>query len=269
MIIETPAANAADLGLSYWGNFDLFESSSTMKVAETTCHDGKQLFSGGFSTLGIAADQHWIVLKGVVPEGNTVRSVAVEDTPGTIAGWKLGAWRTCGNFAVVQVKNQSVADSVGSKVTQATCPAGKRVVGASAVVFSGGSNVILESFYPDDTLTNVTAIAREHGPGYAGKWDLAVYAMCADFSFPGLELVKQWSVSANNSSSEKSATAVCPPGKVPLGVGAEMDGGGGQVHLREAKIEGGLHSVVVRAVEDKNGYSGNWNLRAHAICAFP
>ena len=64
-------------------------------------------------------------------------------------------------------------------------------------------------------------------------------------------------------------TATCPTGKRVLGTGADLAGGLGQVVLDDIAPNAGLTAVTAFGVEDGNGYSGNWTIRAYAVCANP
>lgn len=64
-------------------------------------------------------------------------------------------------------------------------------------------------------------------------------------------------------------TATCPPGKQLLGGSGAIVGGSGQVYLDGIKPDAALTSVTVEAVEDGDGFTGSWRLRAFAICADP
>jgi hypothetical protein len=49
-------------------------------------------------------------------------------------------------------------------------------------------------------------------------------------------------------------------------VGGEIVGGEGQVRLTEMRATSST-TVTVRAMEDENGFSSNWKVRAYAVCA--
>lgn len=86
----------------------------------------------------------------------------------------------------------------------------------------------------------------------------------ASAAVPGLEIMPP-ATSATNSGSFKSATALCPAGKVVVGTGARITGGGGDVVLDEViPSEGG---VTVGAYEDEDGTAANWSVTAFAVCA--
>ncbi|MFC3890717.1 hypothetical protein ACFOWZ_04475 [Lentzea rhizosphaerae] len=86
----------------------------------------------------------------------------------------------------------------------------------------------------------------------------------ASAAVPGLEIAPP-ATSASNSSEFKSATASCPAGKVVVGTGARINGGGGDVVLDEVVPREG--SVFVGAYEDEDGTTANWSVTAFAVCA--
>lgn len=86
----------------------------------------------------------------------------------------------------------------------------------------------------------------------------------ASAAMPGLEIVPP-ATSATNSTSFKSATAFCPAGKVVVGTGARINGGGGDIVLDEViPFE---NRVTVGAFEDEDGTTANWSVTAFAVCA--
>jgi hypothetical protein len=86
----------------------------------------------------------------------------------------------------------------------------------------------------------------------------------------GIIVTIGWS-SLTGSESTKTANAVCPAGKVILGGGADIVGGGNEVRLT-AMIPAapGLptHSYYAAAMED-GSYAADWTLYTWAICGFP
>src|SRR5690349_24965986 len=70
----------------------------------------------------------------------------------------------------------------------------------------------------------------------------------ASAAMPGLEIAPP-ATSASNSSEFKSATASCPAGKVVVGTGARINGGGGDVVLDEVFPREG--SVFVGRSEER------------------
>lgn len=84
---------------------------------------------------------------------------------------------------------------------------------------------------------------------------------------PGYEVVFG-SSSPHNSSSQKLAVAFCSPGKRVYAVGATISGDEtGKVFI--TRLVPGSSAVHVQATEQAAGFSGNWSVRAEAICGNP
>jgi hypothetical protein len=84
---------------------------------------------------------------------------------------------------------------------------------------------------------------------------------------PGLQTVSAFS--ANDSSTSKTATAICPAPKVVIGTGADVIGAGPSEVVIERFTPAGNNAVRVAAYEDDTGYPLSWVVRAWAICANP
>lgn len=172
---------------------------------------------------------------------------------------------------------QRVEDSSPSKVWvvegwQASCPAQKYVINASAYITGGNGKVVIDRVIPSDDFTQVLVTGKATDLGSQGSWSITAVAICADKP-DGLEL--QTGVSANDSNSPKTlpASASCVlDNKIMLGTGFDIIGGDGEV---------GVYSVVptvdgsgradgddVNAVET-DSLSTDWFVRAYAICADP
>src|SRR5262245_29701582 len=84
-------------------------------------------------------------------------------------------------------------------------------------------------------------------------------------ALPGLVTVN--ATSATDSTSSRTVVVRCPAGKNISGVGAAVNGGGGEVVLTGYyPIHGNPDSARATANEDADGYSGNWSLTVYAIC---
>jgi hypothetical protein len=166
------------------------------------------------------------------------------------------------------VSASSSVDSSSVKSVTASCPAGKRVVGAggSIGVLSGDGQVVMDDLRPNPTLTSVTVQGVEDETGLAEIWALAAEAVCA-YPPPGLERVS--ATSPVDSNRVKNLTASCPAGKLVVGTGGDINNGSGQVEMDDIRPNGTLTSVTVQGIEDETGYAGLWSLTAYAICADP
>jgi hypothetical protein len=168
---------------------------------------------------------------------------------------------------VVLVEKLSASNSVDKSVT-VSCPSGKKVISAGGSIASGYGHVALDDMYPNDALTSVTATGLETD-SYNGNWMVRAAATCANPP-SGLQRVRRL---VEDSSSAKSVTATCPPGRTMLGTGASMRGGQGQAVMRSIRPHGGgptsaADSVTVGAYET-DPLAGSWTVLAYAICAYP
>jgi hypothetical protein len=172
------------------------------------------------------------------------------------------------SFAAVPNLERIFADTASNssnKSVTASCPSGKRVVGAGAELGGTLGQVVLGSLRPDATLSSVTVQGREDENGTANSWSARASAICAP-PLPGLERV---SAASPSNSSNKGVTATCSAGKRLLGAGAEIEGGGGHVSPNDIIPGETLKGVTVQGLEDENGTAANWRARAYAICAAP
>ncbi|MFC4121926.1 hypothetical protein [Nonomuraea zeae] len=178
---------------------------------------------------------------------------------------------------VVRVSAHTGKNSASEKRQQATCPHGKRVVGGGAAIEGGSSgqapdaraHVVLTRLQPVPARhhggrSSFEAAAHEDGDGFPGAWRLRVYAVCTG-PLPGLTYRQ---AAAPPASAITAAEMVsCPAGKVVLGGGGRIDGGGGQVALTEHGLQ--TDNAFATAYEDENGFAGRWKLTAYAVCADP
>ena len=178
-----------------------------------------------------------------------------------------------GQTAFAAITGLQVA-SAGSEFTSSNksvtiaCPSGKRVLGAGANITLGAlpvGDVVLEDITPNGTLTSVTARGLEDQNGTAEHWAASARAVCAPPP-PGLQRVL---ATSPTDSANKSATATCPTGKRLLGTGGEIAGAAGAAALAIIRPNPGLTGVVVRGLEDGDGTTAKWSVKAYAICANP
>ena len=163
---------------------------------------------------------------------------------------------------LVRVAPNTASTSAAKSIT-ATCPAGKRVIGAGADTSPGDGRVLIDSIRPDATLSSVTVHAGEDEAGTAASWYLQAFVICAPAP-AGLELVTATSPA---NSINKSITATCPAGKRLLGNGAAITGAAGQVLLDGQLPNATPTAVTVNALEDETGAAVNWSVSAYAICS--
>lgn len=157
----------------------------------------------------------------------------------------------------------SAYDSSTSKSVAVSCPAGKELMGSGGYL-SGSTNgdVVLTAIVPG--VSTVTAAAREDQDGTAINWLVVAAAVCAD-SVPGQVIVE--AATPVNSTSSKAAVASCPAGTSVTGIGMDISSGQGQVLGSALTPAIDLRSVIASGVEDQDGHSAGWRVRAFALCA--
>jgi hypothetical protein len=100
--------------------------------------------------------------------------------------------------------------------------------------------------------------------GLAGAMT-AIDAVPASADVPDHEIVME--TGGSNTNAPRSKTAECPSGKELIGMGARINGGNGNVLLESIVPDLTNESVTVSAHESLAGTTGNWSLRATAVCA--
>jgi hypothetical protein len=155
------------------------------------------------------------------------------------------------------------ATSEPVKSAAASCPAGKRTIGAFAFTSGNTGDVVITTLLP--TSTAVIAIAREDQDGTTDDWQLHVQLICAD-PLPGLMIV---STSSADNSVDKQVTATCPAGRRLLTAGWHLLDSGGEVFLNQVAQSAALDRVSVTGMEDQDGLAGDWRLATYAVCADP
>jgi hypothetical protein len=167
-----------------------------------------------------------------------------------------------------RITNTSGSNSSTSKTVAARCPAGKRVLGGGGTVTGGGGQVILQQLQPMQTATDDRFVvnAREDRTGYASNWRLTAYALCAD-PLPAYGILPSTSGSAS-SNSPQTTISFCI-GQTQVGFGGRINGGVRQVHWTNLARDsnGTLDFTTIAALEDADGFDGNWNVTAYAVCA--
>jgi hypothetical protein len=154
------------------------------------------------------------------------------------------------------------------KTATITCPDGKKVIDAGGYIQGGGGKVIMDDVFPDPNLNfvNVTGLETD---SYGGSWSAVASVTCADPP-PGLEWIE--AQTASNSSTTKTLTVACSPGKTVLGNGYTITGGDGEAWVDEAVPNGGpgvaATQVSLIGVEGDD-FSGDWTLSGFLMCANP
>lgn len=160
----------------------------------------------------------------------------------------------------------SAPTSSSSETTRsiaASCPSGKRVLGAFAYIAGNERDVLITSLIP--TSTAAIAIAREDQDGTTDNWQVVVQLICAN-PVPGHTIVSTTSAST---SANKQVTAACPAGTRLLTTGWSLGGSDGEVFLNGVSQAADLSGVSITGMEDQDGHDGAWRLTTYAVCATP
>jgi hypothetical protein len=241
--------------------------SESFKGANAVCPSGTRILGGGADITG---GGHSVQLAGINPAplgmpANSMWATANEDRSGYSGSWYIKAWAICGKgvtgYEIVQAGSNEPAGATSASAT-ATCPAGKKVIGAGATS-AGKPSYVLDTIDVTSDLSSVhvkTVAAESPTPGTAPA--AQAYAICVN-PVAGQQLVK---ASTGYTSSDKTKSVSCPSGKKLHGTGGRISGASGQAHL-DMLAPSGSGTSKIEAREDANGYSGTWKLDVFAICA--
>ncbi|MPY97994.1 MAG: hypothetical protein GEU97_08330 [Actinophytocola sp.] len=163
------------------------------------------------------------------------------------------------------------ADSQASKTAIARCPSGKQVVGGGGWVHAvdrvAEDNLALTELRPFQGYRDGYRVTAEELIYTSGNWWVQAYAICAN-PMSGHQIVT--GTTSYSSQSRQHAKAVCPSGKRAIGSGARVNyASTGEVALQIARASGSGDITRAQAREEANGYSGNWNVTAYAVCVQP
>lgn len=248
------------------------------------CPTGKQLLGAGGRVRSSSGPSSWIgtLQSGEagldeitpLPDLSGTSVVGVEIGTGPSANWAAQGYAICETYTVAHrltlSKAASPADSVAVKSVTATCPAGKKVVGAGGQNNAPTGKVVLDEITPLMNLSGVTAVGVETANGTTENWRVVAYAICANApNVPGLELVSN--TSTLDSNSYKYTYVDCPAGKKVTGAGGGINTTAtGKVVLTGIAVHGGpAPRVSAFGAETSGGTTGNWEVNVYAICATP
>jgi hypothetical protein len=167
-------------------------------------------------------------------------------------------------------RNTSVSDTQPVKSIQASCPAGKKVVGGGGFPFQVSSDfgkvrlIELRPVHSNDGPDGYVVVAMVLGKVPTDNWSLQANAVCAD-PVPGLYLKS--GAGPVGSSTVQSAEAACRPGEAALGGGGLLRNPGFQADLRTVAPSATGDRFVVQGGEDVDGYANNWSVAAYTMCA--
>lgn len=252
-------------------NLELHRSTSTTtsagKSTVEACPSGRTLTGVGGD---INRANGGVLIDDLSPNAartqNTVTGAEVSAFSGS---WYLHSYGICasGLAGATRVTASSATNGTDGKMVTASCPAGTRLTGAAGDVSGGGGNVVMDDLRPNgNPATSVTVTGYEVNPD--ASWSVRAIALCAN---PLVGQTRQTAVSVSNSVN-KSVTVSCPAGRKVTGLGGEIDGARGEVVIDDYTPNESLTSVTVTAFEalDLDGaFTGNWSVRAYALCATP
>lgn len=266
-LMLAPAASAQVPGLNLVVQGSGPPNSASSHTAVAACPEGQALLGLGGKTEGAGGQLVIDALAARTNDEATVRGH--EDEDGTSANWAVRAYAICADEGgerrtTFNEPFDSISPKSASTVSGGPCTNQRRLTGAGGEIPLGANGqVMLTDIVPSTDLETTTVRATEDDNGTFASWSLRPFALCAD-PLPGLERVSATSAST---SENKHVTARCDDGKRVIGTGGEIIGGTGQVAFQYMIPDAGLTRVHVRGVEDQDGTSANWAVRAYAICA--
>ncbi|HZN74062.1 MAG TPA: hypothetical protein VFC00_20530 [Micromonosporaceae bacterium] len=238
--------------------------SESFKGANAVCPAGTKIVGGGADVLG---GGHSVRIAGInpaplLPNPNSLWATAHEDVLGYSGVWSLRAWAICASgvtgWQVVLADNTGPTN--GYAFATASCPAGKKVIGAGGRS-TGKPSVVLDSINIAADLSSVTvevvAINGATPIAYA-------YAICIN------PVPRQQRVALNKQpgSDDQTLALSCPEGTKTHGVGGGMTAAVGQSYLDELAPNGAsLTGVYIDAREDATGNPFSWSVNLQAVCA--
>jgi hypothetical protein len=243
--------------------------SEDFKGANAVCPTGTVVLGGGADITG---GNHHVQLGGINPAplglpANSIWATANEGPLGYDGSWSLTAWAVCGSgvsgHVIIEASSAAPAGATSATAT-ATCPAGKKVIGAGGRS-AGKPSYVLDTMDVSASLSSVyveTMATESPTPGTA---PLAVaYAICIN---PVAGQQRVGAATAFNSS-DKTLTVTCPAGTRVHGTGGGITGALGQAYLDALFPSAGAPGgTFINAREDATGFAGTWMVNAYAVCA--
>jgi hypothetical protein len=157
-------------------------------------------------------------------------------------------------------------------VAFALCPAASpRIVGGGIAIDDGGRRQAFATLMQPVRNLNGTGldaytVRAAAPPGFIGTFTVQAFAVCAsNAGVPGHQVVQSDLTSPSTASAQDTIIG-CPAGKRVIGFGGGVFGGGRQVGLQVVRSTGPRDASRAYAREHVNGYSGQWQVRAYAVC---
>jgi hypothetical protein len=243
-------------------------ASESFKAAIATCPAGTVVLGGGVDIVD-AFGQARVV--SAIPFDNgaaadTFFGVAIEDDNGFAGNWTMYTWAICGSGVSGWQKVSNTATGGAFVGVGASCPSGKKVIGAGGNIHGFVNTTFLDTIQPATNLASVwVEAAREEGASDS-QVKVSAHAICIN-PVPGQQLV--FATTPLNSDSAKYVKVLCPAGTKLHGTGASITGATGQAQFDRIGLIGlgAVEGSDVEAREDETGFAGNWTATAYAICA--
>jgi hypothetical protein len=140
-----------------------------------------------------------------------------------------------------------VAAATGrDKSVEATCRAGKVLVGSGGEISNDQGELMLDDIEPVASINTVSVRGAEDS-ACTQAWQVTAHAICSD-PIPGLVRVSRSSVV--DSAAGKDAYAPCPLGTFLLSAGGSVIGPEGEGVINEIRPQGWMGAYVVAREED-------------------
>jgi hypothetical protein len=264
LTLTTAASAVPGLNLVVQGSGS---SSAASHTAEAECPAGQALLGLGGKSEG--SDGQVVLDALAARTGDTATVRGHEDEDGTSADWAVRAYAICADEGgerrtTINEPFNSLSPKFATTADGGPCTNQRKLTGVGGEIPLGANGqVMLDDLVPSADLETTLVRANEDDNGTLANWSLRPFALCAD-PLPGLERVSVTSVS---DSDNKHVTARCDAGKRVIGTGGEILGGAGSVAIQYMIPDADLTRVHVRGMEDQDGTTLNWTVRAYAICA--
>jgi hypothetical protein len=260
VLVATQAAAAA--GLTVVSNTLTGPGPSGIHTTFASCPSGTQVIGGGGQLLGpdhVRLDSYIPIVEGQsmlawgIGAGNSVTT--------TLTTYAICASSVPG-YEVVQT-DYWAPPGWGFAEAFATCPAGKKVIGAGGNSLADPNFVFNGAVISGDLTWVLARAQRVVGAPLGGTAFVRAYAICA---YPTVTMVRVAVTSGLHNRSGQSAVATCPAGTQLHGLGALADGGDvGLAAIRPVTVNGrqGGQALASRIVASDI----LWSVQVYLVCA--
>jgi hypothetical protein len=190
-------------------------NTKASKSASSICPAGQRVLGGGALTVG---GVHAVIteLQPIhTASGDSFKVSAAADQFGIPGAWGFQTYAFCASvpasLGVEIVSHTNPPTSAGTDQAPAQCPGGKFLIGAGGKIDNGNGQVDLGIFTGGSGpfVFSSAAFAKEDLDGFAGKYTVTGYSVCAQGAFGDIQQFK--STTAATTPSQKTDTA-CPSG---------------------------------------------------------